>query len=217
MTYRLIKLHRRFKSEVEDIRYGFHESAKLGDRKVDCGVAEYSVVRLQDAWNNLCRDFIFISTIHDTIAESGKTYHKSNLDIRKYDDMLLYLRKNWQISKTGGPGQPMRSYWRPRWFRQDESTKSGNILSINNRNFSQIINSTSNPIEQIIPLRNFSAHRDKSTREAIESKMHLANSMIWRQPSDIVRVTLGRVPDDFTIFDEWSENLVDLSNLLAVS
>lgn len=217
MEYRLLKLHRRFQAEVADISHVFHKTMDLNDRRIESGSAEYAVVRLQDAWNNLSRDFILISTINNTVSESGRIYNKSPLGISRYDEMIGHLRVNWQVNRNGTSPRPMHSYWRPKWFRQNEAGKSSQILRLRNRNFSQIINSNTNPIDQIIPIRNFAAHRDKSTRIAMSSAGHISSTMSWSQPADIVRVKLGRIPDDITIFDEWAEKLIDLSYLLAVS
>jgi len=162
--------------------------------------SEYCAIQLQDTWTRFCRDLIVGASLGNarfgpSSPRAGQNLAPGALGVLSVGEALAELRRTW---KSGSSVQP--PWWEPRWFDTGQSTRALNILRPSNRNeIDAALNSSTNPIEDLRPVRNYVAHRGASTAGDIAAVARRSGLAEWRQPADIINHSRAGA----IVFDEW--------------
>lgn len=114
--------------------------------------AEHITFQLQNVWEQFVRNFILVSATGAAQGSSGPVSSSVPYNFRSREAAGHYLL------------QITRERFEPKWYRPLDAIKAGRRLGIGNlSNISAAIGSTPWPLEDLRLIRNFFAHRSKSS------------------------------------------------------
>lgn len=164
-------------------------SAKPPDERN--ALSEYCLVQLQDSWSRFIRDLIFRSVRGNATRSNGVALMPGAHGYLSQQRAYAILRASWSTRR-------MNAGWEPAWTSQDDANKAIDILRPTNENdLKAAIGASANPIKELKPVRNFSAHRGPESAKKLKATA-LARTSSWSQPGDLVLRASG-----LFVFEQW--------------
>lgn len=120
---------------------------------------EWCTVFLNDGWHRFCRRLVILSAVSAPRTLSGTTIAPV-AGLNSETDVLARLRLM--------PGPPKPWYWEPRWHDAVQASRAARFLPLNNATqIAGALGSTPSPAGSLNAVRNFVAHRNRSTADAL--------------------------------------------------
>jgi len=148
------KLHRRLDTLAEDVEAKLVGGYCDGKRRH----IEHAIFQLQNSWESYVRELILLSATGKYSDNGGVV--RSNLPMRIHGKenaagLLIQLR-------------PGRNRYEPKWYNAREAAEACRILQLSNTNkINFALGSTPWPLEDLRKIRNFYAHRSKSSAKQV--------------------------------------------------
>lgn len=175
----LLLLGRRLGLEIHQLRV-LALDADLRPADEASVFAEYCVVQLQDSWNRFIRDVIFSSATGRAVRGDGTPVLPGPCGPLRQEPVLQHLRANWPRGR-----KPV--YWEPNWYSVTDVNHVVDVLQMSNGDdIKTAIGASTNPIEEVRPIRNFCAHRGAGTAGRLGSASRSWGPPTWRRPEDLI-------------------------------
>jgi hypothetical protein len=168
------------------------------DTEEEFALAEYCMVALQDSWSRFVRDLILRSSSGNSTTSTGRKVPPGPRGRLRLRTSIFVVQKDW--TKTG-----KQAGWEPNWYSVEHAGRAITILGTSNgAEMMAAIGSSTNPIDDVRPIRNFAAHRLPATARAADAvaQNRLAGRK-WRQPRDIVTSDTGAPGATVSLYAEW--------------
>ena len=205
MASELKSIYKKFDRECSLLNYIFNSTVKTNQQSdfyQNQYAREMCVVRLHDTWSRFCRELILSSAGSKPKTSNGIRLPRSP-GVSKYGDVLslvqsIYKRPNW---------------WEPAWHNPAKCLDVATKLRI--PNYSTILQGLSlsfggpDPSEQLTVVRNYFAHRNFSTSQAIEN---LAQSL-FISPTPRAFELVATLQSGVTLFSLWTIRLKTMAQL----
>ncbi len=162
--------HRSFVTRTAELLADFHLPAPgPGYQGVHGNNREWCVLALHDAWVAYCRSLVLTSAVSGSRTLTGVVV-PAVAGIRNVGQAVAAVRV------ALAPNQP--SFWEPRWGDARHAIRAAQVLRINN--FAQVsgaLGSTPSPAEEIRTLRNYMAHRNRSTATPVRELLGVTGAI----------------------------------------
>jgi hypothetical protein len=196
----LVFLYQKFISESSKIETRFltplpkDEYDKVNCIPVHDYCAEMCVIRLHDAWSRFCRELVLLSAACRPLSASGRPVPLAP-GISSKANVFAKLQKSHRKPP----------FWEPRWGDPSECIDASNVLRLSNRaEISLGLGLTPSPVDEVRRIRNFMAHRSKSTADYLREIAIMYHLQGWPIAAQLLHLTL---PSGVALFSEWVSNL----------
>ena len=199
----LFAAYQGFRKEACKLLDEFLYSCPRGART--CNLIEHHVqsdcvVRLYDAWARFNRRLIFDSACARPMTANG-TRLRSVPGVNSRNDVIPALR-----SAKGGR---LPLWWEPKWGRSMECLGAARLLKIQNiGTVAAAIGASNSPAEKLRVTRNYFAHRNMETAQAVQQLMNQAGTLGLRHPREFVS---SYVSGGVSVYESWVLDLLDIA------
>ncbi len=204
MPNSLVKLYRKFLKETASLEHILESttspSANTQHRpEHEQLIREMCVIRLHDAWARFCRELVFLSAYAQPLTAQGQRVPRVS-GIRDRQQVIPALFATYRRRTT-----------EPSWhIPRDCIDTAGRLKISNNSTVASGLGQsfTVSPTDQLKQMRNFFAHRNVATAQAVTQVAVSLGMPNVRHPHILVA---SIVPPGVSVFTQWAQRL----NLMA--
>ncbi len=163
---------------------------------------EMTIIRMHDAWARYCRELVILSAYGRTVSLSGAPISPSSISIKNCGMVVPALLASYKSKKI---------HFEPEWADAAKCIAAAHRLSIANvLTVSAALAAANSPADDLRRVRNFYAHRNKSTaKKALVTRSFI--STVRPIVFELAEYTAG----GDRIIETWTRGLIAVATAAA--